>query len=98
MKKLSVLLVLLLSVTVYGKEVVPGPTIWYSISEKILKGSHQLMITEADAVKNHTKKKATKPKVLKVSTKFQQKNEIVLPADLNFMAPPVAKNVWFLPE
>jgi|GEM_PF-4351619 len=98
MKRLPILFVLFLSITAYGKEVVPGPTIWYSISEKILKSSHQLMITDADAVKNHAKKKAAKAKVLKVSTKFQQKNEIVLPVDLNFIAPPVAKNVWFLPE
>lgn len=95
MKKLSVLSVLFLSIAVYGKEV-PGPTIWYSISEKILKGSHQLIVTDADAAK--AKKKATKTKVLKVSTKFQHKDEIVLPADFNFIAPPVAKNVWFLPE
>jgi hypothetical protein len=97
MKKLSVLLILFLSITVYGKEVVPGPTIWYSISEKILKGSHHLMVTDAD-VMNHVKKKAPKVKVLKVSTKFHQKDAIVLPSDFNFMSPPVAKNVWFLPE
>lgn len=92
MKKLFLLLALFVSVTVLGKEV-PGPTIWYTISEKILKGSHQLI--SDDAVKIQNKKKAPKTKILKGSSKFQQKNEIVLP---EFIAPTIAKNVWFLPE
>ena len=93
--KIATLLFVLVSVTVYGKEVVPGPTIWYGISEKILKGSHQLILAEANNAKNHAKKKATKVKVLKVSTKFQQKNEIIIP---DFITPPTANNVWFLPQ
>ncbi|SCY87314.1 hypothetical protein [Flavobacterium caeni] len=103
MKKLSLLLVALASVTVYGKEVVPGPTIWYTISEKILKGSHQLIVSDAEAAKakktraagERSEAKTPKTKVLKVSTKFQQKDELVLP---DFMTPTVTKNVWFLPE
>ena len=72
---------------------VPGPTIWYSISQKILQGSHQLVM--AEDLKNHPAKKTTKTKVLKVSTKYQQKNELILP---DFIGPTIAKNVWFLPE
>ena len=93
MKKLFPTLALFLSIAMYGKEV-PGPRIWYSISEKILKGGHQLMLADGEA-KMQNKKKAPKVKALKVSTKFQQKKEIILP---DFITPTVAKNVWFLPE
>lgn len=92
MKNLCIILAVFASVTVYGKEIVPGPTIWYSISEKILKSS-QLMVVDTECIK--IKKKTIKAKVLKVSTKFQQKDVIVLPG---FLTPTVAKNVWFLPE
>lgn len=94
MKKISLLFILFISIAMNAKEV-PGPTIWYSISQKILQGSHQLVMAE-DLPKNHTAKKATKTKVLKVSTKYQQKNELILP---DFIGPTtIAKNVWFLPE
>ncbi len=92
MKKWSFLLVTFTSIAAHSHNVAPGPTIWYSISEKILKSS-QLIITDVAPAK--AKKKAPKTIVLKVSTKFQQKDEIVLP---DLMTPTVVKNVWFLPE
>lgn len=94
MKKLSLLLVLILSATVYGKEV-PGP-IWYSISQKIITGSHQLISSDMDfMVKGSTKQKSAKGvKTLKVVSKHQPKKEIIIP---DYFTPPVTKNVWFLP-
>ena len=91
----TLLLVLLAAVTVQAKEIVPGPTIWYSISEKILKESWQLIVTDAAEAKSYTKKKAATVKVLKVSTKFQQKNELIIP---DFITLPIAKNGWLLQE
>ena len=95
MKKIFLLPIIFLSITVYGNEIVPGPKVWYSISEKIFKESHQFMMLDTEDSKNQTKKKAPKVKVLKVSTKFKQKDEIVIP---DFFALPITKNVWFLPE
>lgn len=93
MRKLFLLPVLLMSVTVFGKEV-PGPTIWYSISEKILKGGQQLFGAD---LKSEAKKKTTKTKVLKISGKFQQKDQLVIPDPVALPAP-APKSVWFLPE
>ncbi len=92
-KKLLVLPILLWSITVFGKEV-PGPTIWYSISEKILKSGQQLFGAD---VKIDTKKKVSKTKILKVSGKFQQKDQLIIP-DPMALPDPAPKSVWFLPE
>lgn len=96
MKKIAIFAVLCLSVTTYAKEV-PGGPIWYTISEKILAESQRLIgMDKACMMKNHASPKTEKgTKVLKVSSKYQQKKELVLP---DYFAPPVAKNVWFLPE
>lgn len=96
MKKSTLFIVFCLSVSTYAKEV-PGGPIWYTISEKILAGSQRLMgIDKENPIKTHACPKTEKAtKVLKVSTKYQQKKELVLP---DYFAPPVAKNVWFLPE
>jgi hypothetical protein len=72
MKKLSLLLVLLLSVSMHakGKHQGPGP-FWYSISEKILNGAHQLISDDAPKA---TKVKP-KAKPVKVPLKCQPKQE-----------------------
>lgn len=96
MKKVAIFAALCLSVSTFAKEV-PGGPIWYTISEKILAGSQRLIgMDKETVVKTHACPKTEKAtKVLKVSTKYQQKKELVLP---DYFAPPVAKNVWFLPE
>jgi hypothetical protein len=72
MKKLSLLLVFFLSVSLYAKEI-PTP-FWYSISEKILTGTHQLISPEDSPCKANCKAKV-KVKAIKVPLKCQPKRE-----------------------
>lgn len=72
MKKLSLLFILLLSVSMYGKDKHQGPgPFWYSISEKILTGANQLFSDDAPKA-TKTKSKA---KPVKVPLKCQPKQE-----------------------
>lgn len=86
MKKLSLLFVFFLSVSMYGKDHQgPGP-FWYNISEKILTGTHQLISPDDTPAKPAKVKPKAKP--VKVPLKCQPKQEKkILPApifSLNF--------------
>lgn len=74
MKKLSLLLILLLSFSMNAKDKHQGPgPFWYSISEKILTGAHQLISSDDDAPKATKVKPKAKP--VKVPLKCQPKQE-----------------------
>jgi hypothetical protein len=74
MKKLSLLFILLLSVSTYAKDKHQGPgPFWYSISEKILTGAHQLISSDDDMPKATKVKPKAKP--IKMPLKCQPKQE-----------------------
>lgn len=95
MKKLSVLLVFLVSASLYANQTSPSP-FWYSLSEKILAGTHQLLSPDdTPAPKVNTKVKA-KTKCTGTTTKAplkcqpkQEKN--ILPTPLFKIS---ASGVW----
>ena len=73
MKKLSLLFVLLLSVSIYAKNDHTGPgPFWYSISEKILTSAHQLLSPDETPKATKVKPKA---KPVKCPLKCQPKQE-----------------------
>lgn len=77
MKKLALLFVLFLSVTAYSKEV-PSP-FWYSISEKILAGTHQLISTDDNTTVKSKLKSVKKVYPVRVPLKCEQKKGEILP-------------------
>jgi hypothetical protein len=79
MKKLSLMIALLLSGAVYCKEI-PSP-FWYSLSEKILAGTNQLISTEHNSAKSVITIKVKSVKTAKPATttlKCQPKENIQL--------------------
>lgn len=74
MKKLSLLFILLLSVSMYGKSNHQGPgPFWYNISEKILNGAHQLISPDDTPKTPKAKPRTAKP--AKMPLKCQPKQE-----------------------
>lgn len=71
MKKLSLLIIFFFSVSAFSKEI-PTP-FWYSISEKILEGTHQLISDESSKPALKKTIKAVKP--VRVPLKCQPKKE-----------------------
>lgn len=63
MKKLSILLVFMFTASIYAKQTGPSP-FWYSISEKILAGTHQLLSPDDSPCKS-----IKKPKIKSATTK-----------------------------
>ena len=73
MKKLSLLFILLLSVSMSAKNDHTGPgPFWYNISEKIITGAHQLLGSDDTPKATKAKQKA---KPVKVPLKCQPKQE-----------------------
>ena len=73
MKKLSLFFIFFLSVSSFAKEI-PTP-FWYTISEKILAGTHQLISPEEAAAKPAVKKVQKPAKAVRVPLKCQAKHE-----------------------
>jgi len=79
MKNLLPFIIILITGSVYSKEI-PGP-FWYSISEKILTETHQLIGSEVKegSVKTTKMKAAKNNKAVKPTLKCTHKKETILP-------------------
>lgn len=77
MKKLSLLFILLLSVSMHAKNDHTGPgPFWYNISEKIITGAHQLLGAD-DAPKATKVKQKVKPVKVPLKCQPKQENKII---------------------
>lgn len=94
MKKLLLFFVLFLSAIGFAKEV-PGPNVWYNLSEKILLQSYQFIGVQKDNKQlRNVKQQSIKTKTLEVTSKYQPKKQIVLPDYLGIATD--TNSVWIL--